>query len=202
MYPRRILTRTKGVQMLQPIYNESRDVVFDESASWYALETIPTPTQIDAESAEQEREGGDHLEDMFEDSPITTRLSGPQEPPSDQSTKAEYKGVAVAACEAVWLKRILKDLVVPIKDPTPLYCDNMSNIYLARNPVFWLAMSTYNTSAQIFKRPTSQVEALTSQLHTTQAGTRIPQCRCESMRVQADFGYRPKPTRLELEGEC
>ena len=42
----------------------------------------------------------------------------------------------VAACEVVWLKRILKDLGVPIKDPTPLYYDNMSSIYLARNPVF------------------------------------------------------------------
>ena len=41
------------------------------------------------------------------------------------STEAEYKGASVAACEGVWLKRILKDLGVPIKDPTPLYCDNM-----------------------------------------------------------------------------
>ena len=31
--------------------------------------------------------------------------------------------------------RILKDLGVPIKDPTPLYYDNMSSIYLARNLV-------------------------------------------------------------------
>ena len=36
----------------------------------------------------------------------------------------------------------------------------------------------------------------------TQAGTRIPQCRYESMRVEADLGYHPKPTRLELEGAC
>ena len=53
------------------------------------------------------------------------------------STKAKYKGAAVAACEPAWLKRIsLKDLSVPIKDLTPLYCDNMSSIYLARNAVF------------------------------------------------------------------
>ena len=45
-------------------------------------------------------------------------------------------GFVFSAYEAVWLKRILKDLGIPIKDPTSLYCDNMSNIYLARNPVF------------------------------------------------------------------
>ena len=52
------------------------------------------------------------------------------------SIEAEYRGATVAACKVVWLKRILKDLGVPIKDPIPLYCDNMSNIHLARNPVF------------------------------------------------------------------
>ena len=49
---------------------------------------------------------------------------------------AEFSALSAFGCEAVWLKRILKDLGVPIKDPTPLYCDNMSSIYLARNPVF------------------------------------------------------------------
>ena len=75
--------------MLQPIYpkslSKSRCRV-GESASWYPPETIPTPTPIDAESAEQELEDEDRLEHMFEDSLITTRLCGPQEPPSDQST--------------------------------------------------------------------------------------------------------------------
>ena len=48
----------------------------------------------------------------------------------------------------------------------------------------------------------TQAEAQTWQLLTMQAGTRIPQCRYESMRVEADLGYHPKPTRLELEGAC
>ena len=39
------------------------------------------------------------------------------------STDAEYRGIVMATCEAVWLKKILKDLGVPIKDLIPLYCD-------------------------------------------------------------------------------
>ena len=52
------------------------------------------------------------------------------------STEAKYRGAMVAECEAVWLKRALKDLGVPIKDLIHLYYDNMSSIHLDRNPVF------------------------------------------------------------------
>ena len=59
-------------------------------------------------------------------------------------------------------------------------------------------------------RRKTQAEAQTSQLHTTQAESRIPQSRYETTRVdadsgtrvEADFGYHPKPTQLELEGAC
>ena len=52
------------------------------------------------------------------------------------SIEAEYRGPLFVACEDVWLKCILKDVCVPIKDLIRLYYDNMSSIYLARNPVF------------------------------------------------------------------
>ena len=52
------------------------------------------------------------------------------------TTEIEYRGVTVAACEAVWLKRILKDLGNPPPNPIRIFCDNMSNIYVARNCVF------------------------------------------------------------------
>ena len=45
-------------------------------------------------------------------------------------------GGVVVACEVMWLKRILKDLGVPITDPILLYYDNMRSIHLARNPIF------------------------------------------------------------------
>ena len=46
------------------------------------------------------------------------------------------RGTTIAACEAVWLKRLLKYLGVPIQYPILLYCDNMSTNHLACNPVF------------------------------------------------------------------
>ena len=65
------------------------------------------------------------------------------------STEAEYRGAAFATCKVVWLKRILKDLGVPIKDLILLYCDNMSNIYLARNTV--LNVNTITSSESAFR---------------------------------------------------
>src|SRR5687768_8719325 len=41
-----------------------------------------------------------------------------------------------SACEAVWLRRILKDLQQEIEEPTTIYCDNMSAIAMTKNPVF------------------------------------------------------------------
>ena len=64
----------------------SRNVVFDEYASRYAPETTPTLTLLNADDAEIELQAADQLTLMYNESPITTRLTGPLEPPSDQST--------------------------------------------------------------------------------------------------------------------
>ena len=52
------------------------------------------------------------------------------------STEAEYRGAAVAACEVAWLMMLLGDLGIQLQVPVVIYCDNLSSIQLARNPVF------------------------------------------------------------------
>ena len=52
------------------------------------------------------------------------------------STEAEYRGAIVAACEVAWLRTLLGDLGVHVDERVFIYCDNLSNIQLARNPVF------------------------------------------------------------------
>ena len=78
----------KGYKCYNPITRKdrrSRDVVFDESASWYAAEKSLTPTPLGQESVDIALENEDGLTLMFEDSPTTARLSAPREPSSDQS---------------------------------------------------------------------------------------------------------------------
>ena len=56
------------------------------------------------------------------------------------STEAEYRGATVATCEAIWLQCLLRDLRIEVPTPILIYCDNMSNIHLAKNPVFHARM--------------------------------------------------------------
>jgi hypothetical protein len=52
------------------------------------------------------------------------------------STEAEYRGAAMAACEVAWLRKLLGDLGLHVDRHVVIYCDNLSIIQLARNPVF------------------------------------------------------------------
>lgn len=53
------------------------------------------------------------------------------------STEAEYKALANAASEVIWLLQLFKDLHIPEFATSPvLWCDNNSAISLATNPVF------------------------------------------------------------------
>lgn len=52
------------------------------------------------------------------------------------SLEAEYITATDATCEAIWLRRLLSDLQQVLKEPTIVYCDNMSTIAMTKNHVF------------------------------------------------------------------
>eukprot|EP00253_Pinus_taeda_P029105 PITA_29105 len=52
------------------------------------------------------------------------------------STEAEYMAASLAACEAIWMRKILVGLFGSHLDPTVIYCDNQSYIKFLANPVF------------------------------------------------------------------
>lgn len=54
---------------------------------------------------------------------------------SRSSAEAEYRAVANAVAETVWLCQLLGELHSPIQRATIVYCDNVSAVYLSTNPV-------------------------------------------------------------------
>jgi hypothetical protein len=55
---------------------------------------------------------------------------------SMSSAEAEYIATTTAACHAVWLKRLLKDMGHTETESTTIYCDNTSAIQLSKHNVF------------------------------------------------------------------
>ncbi|KAI5355191.1 hypothetical protein L3X38_008086 [Prunus dulcis] len=55
---------------------------------------------------------------------------------SRSSTEAEYRALAITAAEMSWLRQLLRNLHLFLDRPPILWCDNISALALASNPVF------------------------------------------------------------------
>jgi histone deacetylase 1/2 len=55
---------------------------------------------------------------------------------SRSSTEAEYKSVANATAEIIWIQGLLKELGVYMSRAPILWCDNLGATYLSVNPIF------------------------------------------------------------------
>lgn len=51
-------------------------------------------------------------------------------------TGSEYKALADIVAKLIWMKALLIELYVPVKQSPTLWCDNLGATYLYANPVF------------------------------------------------------------------
>lgn len=55
---------------------------------------------------------------------------------STSSIEAKYRSLAITTTKLYWLRMLLKDLGVYLYHPPILWCDNVSALALAANPIF------------------------------------------------------------------
>ena len=72
---------------------------------------------------------------LLGNSPITWSAKK-QSVVSRSSTKVEYRFFAITTIELYWLRMLLKDLGIYLYHPPILWCDNVSALALASNPIF------------------------------------------------------------------
>ncbi|PKU74822.1 Retrovirus-related Pol polyprotein from transposon TNT 1-94 [Dendrobium catenatum] len=66
------------------------------------------------------------------------------------STEAEYRALATASAEIIWIRRLLQELNTKQNDATTLFCDNTSAIALANNPVLHARTKHIEVTATTF----------------------------------------------------
>jgi hypothetical protein len=125
---------------------------------------------------------------------------------SRSSCESEYRALAKCTCEAIWLRRLTRELGFWDGQATTLWCDNQSAIKLTRNPLFHDKTKHFETdwhfTRQKVEDGTVRVHFIKTQdqladiLTKSLGRNKFAQCKAKlSLKTLADIASYP---RLEV----
>ena len=51
------------------------------------------------------------------------------------NAEPKFRAIAHGICEVIWLERLMKDIGIPLTQPTAIYSDSKSAISIVKNPM-------------------------------------------------------------------
>ena len=99
---------------------------------------------------------------------LETWTSKKQSTLSRSSTEAEYRSMASATCEIIWLANLLGEMGVKNLLPVVLHCDNNSALQIAGNPVFHEKTKHFEIDVHLVREKVSAGVIKTEKIHTSQ----------------------------------
>ena len=87
---------------------------------------------------------------------------------SKNSAEAEYRSMASATCETIWLNNLLDSLGVTGLLPVQLFCDNNAAIQLAANPVFHEKSKHFEIDVHLVREKVAAGVIKTVKVHTSE----------------------------------
>ncbi|GKE22818.1 ribonuclease H-like domain-containing protein [Tanacetum coccineum] len=83
------------------------------------------------------------------------------------SAEAEYRSMASATCEVIWLSILLSDMGVKNLLPVMMYCDNSSALQIDANPVFHEKSKHFEIDVHLVREKVASGVIKTEKIHTT-----------------------------------
>jgi len=68
------------------------------------------------------------------------------------SAETEYRVMALAVCELIWLKQLLKELQFGEVTQMTLICDNQTTLHISSNPVFHERTGHIEVDCHLFEK--------------------------------------------------
>jgi hypothetical protein len=116
---------------------------------------------------------------------------------SRSSREAEYKSLANATVEVMWVQSLLKELGIKSPPTAKLWCDNMGAKYLTSNPIFHSRMKHVEIDYHFVRERVSQGLLEIAYIST---GDQVTDgfTKALSVWLQENFKHNLNLTRLRL----
>nr|XP_043611638.1 secreted RxLR effector protein 161-like [Erigeron canadensis] len=118
------------------------------------------------------------------------------------TTEAEYRAAAMAAQEITWIMLLLKELHQTTEYGVPLYCDNLSAIRLAENPIFHARTKHVEVHYHFIREKVPQEEIKLEHVGTGSQVADLFTKSLDGVKLKSFSEHLGLMGRVGVEGEC